>query len=67
VFPSRPYDDKKDAKVYGDRAKYAITKLPNPLEFFGYIYCFTCILGEDPYKYDDDCDDDVSDNDSDYI
>ena len=24
--------------------KFAIEKLPNPLEFFGYVYCFTCLL-----------------------
>jgi hypothetical protein len=37
VFPEKPYEDKRKAKVYGDRAKFAITSLPNPLEFFGYV------------------------------
>lgn len=46
-------EDKKKAKVYADRKKYAITKLPNPLEFFGYIYCFTCIGAGPAFEYAD--------------
>jgi len=53
VFPDKPYDDKYKAKVFGDRAKFAITSLPNPLEFFGYVYCFTCILAGPAFEYKD--------------
>ena len=38
VFPSEPHADKRKAKVYSDRQKFAIQKLPNLLEFFGYAY-----------------------------
>eukprot|EP01035_Chromulina_nebulosa_P033094 gene33094-44290_t len=53
VFPSKPHEDKRKAKVYQDRAKFAIRSLPNPLEFFGYIYCFTCILAGPAFEYND--------------
>lgn len=45
--------DKKKAKIYSDRQKFAITSLPNPLEFFGYIYCFTCLLAGPAFEYND--------------
>jgi hypothetical protein len=44
VFPATPHTNKKDFKMFDDRRKYAIEKLPNPIEFFGYVYCFTCLL-----------------------
>jgi hypothetical protein len=53
VFPDKPNEDPRKAKVYSDRAKFAITKLPNPLEFFGYVYCFTCILAGPAFEYKD--------------
>jgi hypothetical protein len=53
VFPEVPHSDPKKAKVYADRAKFAITKLPNPLEFFGYVYCFTCIMAGPAFEYKD--------------
>lgn len=53
VFPEKPHEDKKLAKVYQDRARFAITKLPNPIEFFGYVYCFTCILAGPAFEYKD--------------
>jgi hypothetical protein len=43
----------KDARMYADRRKFAITRLPNLLEFFGYIYCFTCILAGPAFEYND--------------
>lgn len=30
--------------MYTERLKYAISGLPGPLEFFGYVYCFTTFL-----------------------
>jgi len=49
----KTHEDKRKAKVYAERAKYAITSLPNPLEFFGYVYCFTCILAGPAFEYKD--------------
>jgi D-alanyl-lipoteichoic acid acyltransferase DltB (MBOAT superfamily) len=49
----KTHEDKKLAKVYQDRARFAITKLPSPLEFFGYVYCFTCILAGPAFEYKD--------------
>ncbi len=40
VFHDVPHTDKNLAKICKSRANYAITKLPNPLEFFGYVYEF---------------------------
>jgi hypothetical protein len=53
VFPETPHEDKRKAKVYADRARFAVTKLPSPLEFFGYVYCFTCILAGPAFEYRD--------------
>ena len=53
VFPEKPHEDPKKAKIYTDRAKFAIRKLPDPLSFFGYIYCFTCILAGPAFEYKD--------------
>ena len=53
VFPEKPYDDKKKAKIYSDRQRFAITKLPNPLEYFGYVFCFTCLLCGPAFEYND--------------
>ena len=53
VFPEIPHENKRKAKVYADRARFAITKLPNPIEFFGYVYCFTCILAGPAFEYKD--------------
>lgn len=49
----KTHNDKKVERVYNDRRKYAITKLPNVIEFFGYIYCFTCILAGPAFEYND--------------
>lgn len=53
VFPEKPHADKKVAKMYFERQRFAVTKLPNPLEFFGYVYCFTCILAGPAFEYND--------------
>lgn len=55
TFPEKPHEDKKKARIYGARQKFAITKLPNPLEFFGYVYCFTCLLAGPAFEYTDYC------------
>ena len=36
-----------------DRQKLAITRLPSLLEFFGYMYCFTCLLVGPAFEYKD--------------
>jgi hypothetical protein len=48
-----PESQGKDVRMYADRRRFAITKLPNLLEFFGYIYCFTCILAGPAFEYND--------------
>lgn len=47
------HDDKRLARVYAFRKKFAIESLPNPLEFFGYIFCFTCLLAGSVFEYND--------------
>lgn len=49
----RVYDDKRLARLYGERKRFAIEKLPNPLEYFGYIFCFTCILAGPAFEFKD--------------
>jgi len=53
VFPETPHEDKRKAKVYQDRSRFAITQLPSPLAFFGYVYCFTCILAGPAFEFKD--------------
>lgn len=48
-----PNPPEKEARTYADRRKYALTKLPNLLEFLGYVYCFTCILAGPAFEYSD--------------
>ena len=47
------HSDPKVAKMYADRRRFAITSLPNPLEFYGYVYCFTCLLAGPAFEYTD--------------
>ena len=47
------HSDPKVAKTYADRRRFAITSLPNPLEFYGYVYCFTCLLAGPAFEYTD--------------
>eukprot|EP00903_Cladosiphon_okamuranus_P019810 g18207.t1 len=58
VWDGRKWDEIKDDT--GDRRKdrvrkarrtYAIRSVPNPLEFFGYIYCFSSILAGPAFEY----------------
>mmetsp|Transcript_4371 Transcript_4371/g.3922 ORF Transcript_4371/g.3922 Transcript_4371/m.3922 type:complete len:526 (-) Transcript_4371:58-1635(-) len=53
VFPETPYTDRSKAATYQTRAKFAIKKIPNLLQFFGYIYCFTCLLAGPAFEYND--------------
>ena len=53
VFKSHFHDNKAMAKIYAERKKFAITKLPNLLEYFGYVYCFTCLLAGPAFEYQD--------------
>lgn len=43
----------RDARTYASRRHFALTSLPNPLQFFGYVYCFTCILAGPAFEYKD--------------
>jgi hypothetical protein len=48
-------DDHKESamKMYKSRRKYAIQKLPNLIEYYGYVFCFTCILAGPAFEYKD--------------
>jgi D-alanyl-lipoteichoic acid acyltransferase DltB (MBOAT superfamily) len=50
---NKDYGNDKQGKIYAERKKYAIEKLPNLLEFYGYIYCFPCILAGPAFEYQD--------------
>eukprot|EP00752_Nemacystus_decipiens_P014687 g13083.t1 len=43
--------DKRKDRVLKARRTYAIRSVPNPLEFFGYIYCFSSILAGPAFEY----------------
>lgn len=47
------HEKKADAKVYADRKRFAIDSLPDPLAYFGYVYCFTCLLAGPAFEYQD--------------
>lgn len=47
------HDNKALAKLYTERKKFAITELPSLLEYFGYVYCFTCLLAGPAFEYQD--------------
>eukprot|EP00981_Chlorochromonas_danica_P004813 scaffold967_cov173-Ochromonas_danica.AAC.24 len=51
VFHKKHHD--REQRVYNSRRHFAIQQLPNLLEFFGYIYCFTCILAGPAFEYKD--------------
>ena len=36
-----------------ERKRFAIQSVPNPLEFFGYIFCFTCLMAGPAFEYKD--------------
>ena len=40
-------------KILDSRTKYAITKLPTPLEFGGYVFCFPNLLAGPAFVYTD--------------
>ncbi|CAN0495991.1 unnamed protein product, partial [Scytosiphon promiscuus] len=43
--------DKRKDRVLKARRTYAIRSVPNPLEFFGYIFCFSSILAGPAFEY----------------
>jgi D-alanyl-lipoteichoic acid acyltransferase DltB (MBOAT superfamily) len=49
----KDYGQDKKGKIYADRKRFAIEKVPNLLEFFGYIYCFPCILAGPAFEFQD--------------
>ncbi len=40
-------------KLYQSRRRFAIQKIPDLADFFGYVYCFTCILAGPAFEYSD--------------
>ena len=49
----KEHSDKSLSRMYTDRKHFAITKLPNLLEYFGYVFCFTCLLAGPAFEYTD--------------
>lgn len=45
-------DDKK-SKIYKDRLKFSISKLPNLLEYYGYIYCFSVLMVGPAFEFNE--------------
>jgi len=45
--------DKRKQRVYQARKSFAISSLPTPLEFFGYMYAPTCILAGPAFEFTD--------------
>lgn len=39
------------SRVLAARRKYALRTVPNVLEFYGYIYCFSSILAGPAFEY----------------
>ena len=39
------------AKVEASRREFALDRLPNLLEYFGYVYCFSCIMVGPTFEY----------------
>jgi hypothetical protein len=47
------HESKGKTKIFAQRRRFAITSLPTPLEFFGYVYCFPVILVGPAFEYAD--------------
>jgi hypothetical protein len=43
----------KNLRILEDRKKYSLNNLPNVLEYFGYMFCFTCLLAGPAFEYKD--------------
>lgn len=49
----KEHETESKKRMYADRRKFALRKLPNLLEYFGYMFCFTCILAGPAFEYSD--------------
>jgi len=45
--------NKTGGTMFKSRYQFMVTSLPNPMEFFGYIFCFNCILAGPAFEYRD--------------
>ena len=45
--------DEKTIQRNKERRRLAITELPGPLEFLGYVFCFTCLLAGPAFEFKD--------------
>lgn len=50
---SKPQENKLKIRVYKERLRYAITSIPSPLAFFGYVYSFSTFLAGPAFEYAD--------------
>lgn len=48
-----PKEAERERRVLLARQQFAVEGLPNPLAFFGYVYCFTCLLAGPAFEYQD--------------
>eukprot|EP01041_Mallomonas_annulata_P009825 gene9825-20433_t len=48
---NKSHPDPKINKMMTDRKKFLITSMPNLLEFYGYVYCFPCIMVGPAFEY----------------
>jgi hypothetical protein len=49
----KEHESESKKRMYLDRRRFAIRELPSLLEYFGYMFCFTCILAGPAYEYSD--------------
>jgi len=43
----------RDVELFKERKEFALTSLPNPLEYLGYMWCFPCLLGGPAFEFKD--------------
>jgi hypothetical protein len=48
-----PKEAERERRVLLARQQFAVEGVPNPLAFFGYVYCFTCLLAGPAFEYQD--------------
>ncbi|KAM3567361.1 hypothetical protein VYU27_010492, partial [Nannochloropsis oceanica] len=46
-------ENKLKIRVFKERLRYAITSIPSPLAFFGYVYSFSTFLAGPAFEYSD--------------
>jgi D-alanyl-lipoteichoic acid acyltransferase DltB (MBOAT superfamily) len=47
------YEDRRKARVYAGRKRFAVEGMPSLLEFLGYVYCFPSMIAGPAFEYMD--------------